>query len=47
MLELEIPTRFMDPEEFKYASGHLRELTGIGIQIAQDEKTKKDCNCAD
>jgi carboxyl-terminal processing protease len=35
-------TRFMDPEEFKNmqvdTSG---ELTGIGIQIAQDEKTKK------
>ena len=35
-------TRFMDPEEFKSmqvdTSG---ELTGIGIQIAQDEKTKK------
>jgi carboxyl-terminal processing protease len=44
MLEkLEDPyTRFMDPEEFKTlqvdTSG---ELTGIGIQIAQDEKTKK------
>ena len=44
MLEkLEDPyTRFMDPEEFKSlqvdTSG---ELTGIGIQIAQDEKTKK------
>lgn len=44
MLEkLEDPyTRFMDPEEFKNmqvdTSG---ELTGIGIQIAQDEKTKK------
>jgi carboxyl-terminal processing protease len=35
-------TRFMDPEEFKSlqvdTSG---ELIGIGIQIAQDEKTKK------
>lgn len=35
-------TRFMDPEEFKSmqvdTSG---ELTGIGIQIAQDEKTKR------
>lgn len=35
-------TRFMDPEEFKSlqidTSG---ELTGVGIQIAQDEKTKK------
>lgn len=35
-------TRFMDPEEFKSmqvdTSG---ELTGIGIQIAQDEKTKQ------
>lgn len=35
-------TRFMDPEEFKSlqvdTSG---ELTGIGIQIAPDEKTKK------
>jgi carboxyl-terminal processing protease len=35
-------TRFMDPEEFKSmqvdTSG---ELTGIGIQITQDEKTKK------
>ena len=35
-------TRFMDPEQFKEmqvdTSG---ELTGIGIQIAQDEKTKK------
>jgi len=35
-------TRFMDPEEFKNmqvdTSG---ELTGIGIQIAQDEKTKQ------
>lgn len=44
MLEkLEDPyTRFMDPEEFKSlqvdTSG---ELTGIGIQIAADEKTKK------
>lgn len=44
MLEkLEDPyTRFMDPEEFKSlqvdTSG---ELTGIGISIAQDEKTKK------
>jgi carboxyl-terminal processing protease len=35
-------TRFMDPEEFKNmqvdTSG---ELTGIGIQISQDEKTKQ------
>lgn len=35
-------TRFMDPEEFKSlqidTSG---ELTGVGIQIAQDEKTKE------
>jgi carboxyl-terminal processing protease len=35
-------TRFMDPEEFKNmqidTSG---ELTGVGIQIAQDEKTKR------
>lgn len=35
-------TRFMDPEEFKNmqidTSG---ELTGVGIQLAQDEKTKK------
>ncbi|MEB3178966.1 MAG: S41 family peptidase [Nostocaceae cyanobacterium] len=35
-------TRFMDPEEFKSmqvdTSG---ELTGIGIQITQDDKTKK------
>lgn len=35
-------TRFMDPEEFKNmqidTSG---ELTGVGIQIAQDEETKK------
>lgn len=35
-------TRFMDPEEFKSlqieTSG---ELTGVGITIAQDEKTKK------
>jgi len=35
-------TRFMDPEEFKNmqidTSG---ELTGVGIQIAQDEDTKK------
>ncbi|MBE9128851.1 MULTISPECIES: carboxyl-terminal processing protease CtpC [unclassified Coleofasciculus] len=44
MLEkLEDPyTRFMDPEEFKNmqidTSG---ELTGVGIQIAQDEETKK------
>lgn len=44
MLEkLEDPyTRFMNPEEFKNmqvdTSG---ELTGIGIQISQDEKTKK------
>ncbi|NJR56439.1 MAG: PDZ domain-containing protein, partial [Acaryochloris sp. CRU_2_0] len=43
MLEkLEDPyTRFMDPEEFKSmqidTSG---ELTGVGIQITQDEKTK-------
>ncbi|MFP4102891.1 carboxyl-terminal processing protease CtpC [Coleofasciculus sp.] len=41
--ELEDPyTRFMDPEEFKNmqidTSG---ELTGVGIQIAQDEDTKK------
>lgn len=41
--KLEDPyTRFMDPEEFKSlqvdTSG---ELIGIGIQIAQDEKTKK------
>lgn len=41
--KLEDPyTRFMDPEEFKSlqvdTSG---ELTGIGIQIAPDEKTKK------
>ena len=44
MLEkLEDPyTRFMNPEEFKNmqidTSG---ELTGVGIQLAQDEKTKK------
>lgn len=44
MLEkLEDPyTRFLDPEEFKNmqidTSG---ELTGVGIQLAQDEKTKK------
>ncbi|HEY9635146.1 MAG TPA: carboxyl-terminal processing protease CtpC [Coleofasciculaceae cyanobacterium] len=35
-------TRFMDPEEFKNmqidTSG---ELTGVGIQLAQDEQTKK------
>lgn len=35
-------TRFMDPDEFKSmqidTSG---ELTGVGIQLAQDEKTKK------
>jgi carboxyl-terminal processing protease len=35
-------TRFMDPEEFKSmqidTSG---ELTGVGIQLAEDEKTKK------
>lgn len=35
-------TRFMDPEEFKNmqidTSG---ELTGVGIQLAQDEKTKE------
>jgi carboxyl-terminal processing protease len=35
-------TRFMDPEEFKNmqidTSG---ELTGVGIQLAQDEETKK------
>ncbi len=35
-------TRFMDPQEFKNmqvdTSG---ELTGVGIQLAQDEKTKK------
>jgi carboxyl-terminal processing protease len=35
-------TRFMDPEQFKTmqidTSG---ELTGVGIQIAEDEKTKK------
>ncbi|HLO47961.1 MAG TPA: S41 family peptidase [Kamptonema sp.] len=35
-------TRFMDPEEFKNmqidTSG---ELTGVGIQLTQDEKTKK------
>lgn len=41
--QLEDPyTRFMDPEEFKNmqidTSG---ELTGVGIQLAQDEKTKK------
>lgn len=41
--ELDDPyTRFMDPEEFKNmqidTSG---ELTGVGIQIAQDEETKK------
>ncbi len=35
-------TRFMDPEEFKNmqidTSG---ELTGVGLQLAQDEETKK------
>ncbi|MGL6283252.1 MAG: peptidase S41, partial [Microcoleaceae cyanobacterium] len=35
-------TRFMEPEEFKNmqidTSG---ELTGVGIQLSQDEKTKK------
>ena len=41
--KLEDPyTRFMDPEEFKSmqieTSG---ELTGVGIQLAQDEETKK------
>jgi carboxyl-terminal processing protease len=41
--KLEDPyTRFMDPEEFKNmqidTSG---QLTGVGIQLAQDEKTKK------
>lgn len=41
--KLEDPyTRFMDPEEFRNmqidTSG---ELTGVGIQIAQDEETKK------
>jgi carboxyl-terminal processing protease len=41
--KLEDPyTRFMDPEEFKNmqidTSG---ELTGVGIQLAQDEQTKK------
>jgi carboxyl-terminal processing protease len=41
--KLEDPyTRFMDPEEFKNmqieTSG---ELTGVGIQLAQDEETKK------
>jgi len=44
MLEkLEDPyTRFMDPEEFKSMQVETSgELTGIGIQIAQDEKTKK------
>ena len=41
--KLEDPyTRFMDPQEFKNmqidTSG---ELTGVGIQLAQDEETKK------
>ena len=44
MLEkLEDPyTRFMDPEEFKSLQVETSgELSGIGIQIAPDEKTKK------
>lgn len=44
MLEkLEDPyTRFMDPEEFKSLQVETSgELTGIGIQIAPDEKTKR------
>ncbi len=49
MLEkLEDPyTRFMDPEEFKSLQVETSgELSGIGIQIAPDEKTKKNnCNC--
>ncbi|MES1022946.1 carboxyl-terminal processing protease CtpC [Gloeocapsa sp. BRSZ] len=35
-------TRFMDPDEFKNMQVETSgELTGIGIQIAQDEKTNK------
>jgi carboxyl-terminal processing protease len=35
-------TRFMDPEEFKNMQVETSgELTGVGIQIAQDEETKK------
>lgn len=44
MLEkLEDPyTRFMDPEEFKNMQVETSgELTGVGIQLAQDEETKK------
>jgi len=40
-------TRFMDPEEFKNMQVETSgELTGVGIQLAQDEETKKtssDC----
>lgn len=44
MLEkLEDPyTRFMDPEEFRNMQVETSgELTGVGIQLAQDEETKK------
>ncbi|MEG4804552.1 S41 family peptidase [Microcoleus sp. ARI1-B5] len=35
-------TRFMDPEEFKNMQVETSgELTGVGIQLTQDEKTKK------
>ncbi|HEY9706837.1 MAG TPA: carboxyl-terminal processing protease CtpC [Oculatellaceae cyanobacterium] len=35
-------TRFMDPEEFKNMQVETSgELTGVGIQLAQDEETKK------
>lgn len=41
--KLEDPyTRFMDPEEFKNMQVETSgELTGVGIQLAQDEETKK------